>query len=845
MNGMNGTSCTITTADGGGRLLACTDGTSIALPSVTDAGSPGDFLKISFNVKVDGVNDNRFTSVANGYYWQRGATGAGVRTSINRTTNPITVTPKGNGNYDALISGYGSMVRTFDAGTTFLLTVNNGNGNQASSIVTHLGDPDRFVVTDQSCVNCHGDRVFREPEGAEATEHHGVSPRGVQACVVCHNRFDTIGPGLGAAVTDGGTAIGGGTRLMGYVHGIHNSKNMPGGPVALRVDPDRFSSSNNGPLPEQWLNVTAPAGTYVRAVSAVLDAGVQITSAFSIGFPSYTTNCSTCHNTAEALSRVNAAPPSWALCMSCHQSWAGFKNPAVPTLHSAITAATVTATTCSGVCHTAGGVSTKTTVADFHNGRRTDRGGLIWDGDDQSVEQGKTVRMAITGTSVVGPNLAITWTAERNLAGVWTPVNPCNTDFMSGPVFFGTTGTTNPDAGVVAGNMSILRAYAQANDWVNEGQGTAPGQPASAVNVTSTNTSCAANVATTTVPSHTTTATLGIVALQGKPQVRFPPAAGTNSEFIQIRSSSPVWEFNPATGAAATVKRRDVADIARCSTCHEGSMYQHGGNRVDSIDLCQMCHNPAANEKSNRVGVFGVNAAAAYDGKVGESFDLRNMIHGIHSSGETGMPMVFYRTNGIYFFGSQEALARSTNWPTTDAPGDGVNCRPVAGATALLSDGGIPRWSGCTTPYAQKHNFIEVHYPRSLADCSACHVPGTVSTPPDPRMAVGLTVDPGAGPGAAWSNLLDDTLIGPTAASCMSCHQSGDPLKQYYQRSHAYNFGFPPSVFAGLGRQALLDAAANPGSGGPTEQCAGCHRDLEAKHATRGIISTSGISLTP
>ena len=191
-----------TTADGGGRLLTCTDGTSVALPAVTDAGSPGDFLKISFNVKTDGVNDNRFTSVANGYYWQRGTTGAGVRTSINRTTNPITVTPKGNGDYDALIAGFGSTVRTLDAGTTFLLTVNSGNGNEAASIVSHVGGPDRFVVTDQSCSNCHGDKVFRSPEGPEAAEHHGVRahqrsnvlPTGRDRSRLAHRRTPTATP---------------------------------------------------------------------------------------------------------------------------------------------------------------------------------------------------------------------------------------------------------------------------------------------------------------------------------------------------------------------------------------------------------------------------------------------------------------------------------------------------------------------------------------------------------------------------------------------------------------------------------------------------------------------------
>jgi OmcA/MtrC family decaheme c-type cytochrome len=426
-------------------------------------------------------------------------------------------------------------------------------------------------------------------------------------------------------------------------------------------------------------------------------------------------------------------------------------------------------------------------------------------------------------------------------ASTWTAVNPCNTSYTAGaPVFFGSV--ANATTGAVASNLSILRAYAMGNDWVNAGIGSKPGQPGAAPNVTATNTTCAANVATTTVPAETTTATLGIVSIQGKPQVRYAPAAGTTSEIIMVRSVSPTYEFVPATGAVATVKRRNIVDINKCNTCHEGSMYQHGGNRVDSIDLCEMCHNPAANEKDVRVDTYNVTAAEAYDKKVGETYDLRNMVHSIHSAGETGQPLVYYRTNGIYFFGSKAALAATTNWPTTDIVGDAVGCRLVFGA-GPTADGGVPAGlSGCTTPGAQKHNFVEVHYPRSLADCTACHTPGTVSSPPNPRMAVGVTLDPGAAP---WNVLTDDVVIGPSAISCMSCHQSGDPLQQFYKRSHAFSFGFAPSAFAGLSRQALLDAAATPGSGGPTEQCAVCHQDLENKHATRGIRSVSEVALQP
>jgi hypothetical protein len=68
----------------------------------------------------------------------------------------------------------------------------------------------------------------------------------------------------------------------------------------------------------------------------------------------------------------------------------------------------------------------------------------------------------------------------------------------TGPVFIGAT--ANTATGQVASSMSILKAYAQANDWVNAGQtGTvSPGQPTS-VTLATTNTVCAGNVATSTV----------------------------------------------------------------------------------------------------------------------------------------------------------------------------------------------------------------------------------------------------------------------------------------------------------------------------------------------------------
>ena len=157
------------------------------------------------------------------------------------------------------------------------------------------------------------------------------------------------------------------------------------------------------------------------------------------------------------------------------------------------------------------------------------------------------------------------------------------------------------------------------------------------------------------------------------------------------------------------------------------------------------------------------------------------------------MPLVYYRTNGVYFFGSKEALAKVTNWP-------GTGCQPVAGSTAPAGTDCAPSTTGGAM---KNHNFIEVHYPRALNDCAACHVNGTENAVPNGAMAVGVTLDPGAAP---WGNQLDDVLLGPSTAACMSCHQSGNSVTQFGLLTHAYGQSWVPVVFPD-GRQTLIDAA--------------------------------------
>ena len=170
---------------------------------------------------------------------------------------------------------------------------------------------------------------------------------------------------------------------------------------------------------------------------------------------------------------------------------------------------------------------------------------------------------------------------------------------------------------------------------------------------------------------------------------------------------------------------------------------------------------------------------------------MRNFIHALHAGGETDMPIVIYRTRGIYFFGSQAALdgyIADRHWPTTG----GVTCNGAEGAGHLLQGVRLHRdratsrrvdatTGACTTGAAstdgawQVHTATIVDYPSALNRCDACHADAWRPATVDPTKGVAVTVDPGAAP---FGNQLNDVLRGPTSASCMSCHQSGVPASQ-------------------------------------------------------------------
>jgi OmcA/MtrC family decaheme c-type cytochrome len=755
------------------------DAVHVAMDPTTPVTIAAGRVVIKFNVKVAGQNRDDFVyqaaySPAGGthvedIWWVYDVTSlAGARKKFNPPLWTLTGAGAGTGNYTASIDATalgtiplanGSFASPGDPGNVFMVSVKNSAGSVATA-VAYLGAKTHDVVSDQACINCHGDHIWRQQVEESGADHYQVlRPQGVGPCIICHNRGGAGDPRM----------AGFGVGLMSFVHGIHNSEALPDG---------YYSAYWSG----------------------------AVVSTIAIGFPTYMNNCSICHDSAARLAAVTSKPLSWDLCTSCHGTVLIGRAPTSGQYDHTPFDKTTTCTT----CHV--GV----TVNTFHDGLKTERAGVIWNGADQSIVEGQKIVMSIDAVSYDPGSpgtIVVTWSATRNGA----TVNPCNSDVTAGPVFH--RASANAANGMSANNMSILKAYAQGNDWVNGiANVTSPGQPTS-VNLSSSNTTCSGNVATTRVAADnlTATSTHAIVSLQGKPQVRLDPAIATSTEVIQVRAQSPVREYVPATGARPTTERRQIVSIAKCNACHPGSMYQHGGNRVDRIELCVMCHNPASTEQQNRVNM-GVTAAEAYDGKVGQTYDMRTMIHSIHAAGETGTPLVYYRSNGIYFFGNAASFAAAANWPRsggvtcTNSEGSTVTYYPVYGSVAgpndkvpVVTNGVCDTSSGpvSTVGIYRVHNVIEVEYPQALNACGACHVNETEKSLPDPKKAVAVTVDMGATV-PAW-NQLDDVLLGPAAASCMTCHQYGSAETKFFLNLHAYDNGWSPTTFPN-GRQTLIDA---------------------------------------
>ena len=295
--------------------------------------------------------------------------------------------------------------------------------DEANQVIVSGDFPDAprvDLVSSQACGNCHGGNI---------SIHYGYNIGEFGAdelqCTVCHSSsyIDT------ARDTSGTQRA----RFFKVIHGVHNSHNFPGGKYVIGSDE------------------------------------------FEVTYPTYMNNCSVCH-TGDALTAANGMTVTKANCFSCHGSTKGFGD-ALDDLafHSAYDDVAYPSEVCQD-CHVANGAALEyVTVTDFHNGKTTERGGVIWNGLDTSVTEGAKFKWDITGVVDNGTTLAISWTATYG----GSAVNPCNaTVAANAPAFHAipalppvppATSPTNRN------NLSVLYTYAQGEDPIL-GTADAPGQ---------------------------------------------------------------------------------------------------------------------------------------------------------------------------------------------------------------------------------------------------------------------------------------------------------------------------------------------------------------------------------
>ena len=684
----------------------------VTVGSIASALNEGGDLVATFNIKVDGLNSDIFAKYR---VYVNHDNAAVVDPSVYITpfvretiTDNITIVSNGSGNYTAtvppavVIDNSNYLFILRDSTTALMATANVQFG------AAHLRD----LVSKEGCAGCHGPYPARSAKFS----HYAV---GGSECQICHSQQTGRNIGI-ISKNDAGVRVESaqkfGTNLVEYIHGIHKSASMPDG---------EYYRTLTGTGPEQ---------------------------VYKIGFPSDMKNCKVCHTTTAQLAAAASAPVSYHLCMSCHQKWDGFVDQngdkifAADNFHR-----TFGMTTSCMTCHVE--LPARNEAADFHDSFESadSHSNSFYRGTDISFDNPNNVGFAITGVTKSGDNVTFTWTASRN----GSAVDPCNTD-TAGPTFRG---------------LGAYLAYGKGDDWVNENVSNTPGQPAGSRNLfTSLATTCASNVATSTglrIAAGTAYADKVLLAIGGKAMDNVAVTIGstpTTRQFF-VRVPSPTYAFSLADGAAAAA-RRNVVNRAKCLSCHRGTLYQHGGDRVDNPQLCVICHNPSAGDKHNRKDRFQivnadgtVNREATYDGKSNETFDFRNLLHSIHGAEKRDNPIVIYRSRGIYAFATGDA-AKPTGWPD-----DGVTIYGSQNGSTIA------------------HVWTVVHFPQPANKCTACHDAGTYEAP-DQTKAAPLTVEPGT----SWSSQSDDVVIGPTAAACTACHATS------VNRSHALHEGYMANV---------------------------------------------------
>jgi OmcA/MtrC family decaheme c-type cytochrome len=167
----------------------------------------------------------------------------------------------------------------------------------------------------------------------------------------------------------------------------------------------------------------------------------------------------------------------------------------------------------------------------------------------------------------------------------------------------------------------------------------------------------------------------------------------------------------------ATTLRRQVVDIDKCNTCHERVGFHGSAGRANNPDHCVMCHNAELSSSNIYAGLFNGFEVSQ------KPNNFKNMLHAIHGAEVRTVPFNFIRGNSAATSGGQ----------------------------------GL-------------HVFEEVGFPARLADCAACHRPGTFGALSNDRYAWSVVdAQPALGSVATFNPALS-VRVGPNTGACGGCH---------------------------------------------------------------------------
>ncbi len=353
------------------------------------------------------------------------------------------------------------------------------------------------------------------------------------------------------------------------------------------------------------------------------------------------------------------------------------------------------------------------------------------------------VLQSVDGVSIGAVNMKLAWSAPMP-----TPVNPANGPAIAQPLDWNNFGST-------AGRQ-FWNYISGATAGVNLGAGFGAFDQPTTYNLNSV--AALNSLVGPDADGYFTTA----AGINPTAPLAFP--ANATLRAVAIESYLTINTMNISGDAAlkavdGTPMRRPIVDIDSCNTCHERVGFHSNAGRMNSPEYCATCHNTETVSSNLFAGVANFPAIGKDKLYSSKTNNLKDMLHSIHAG-----------------FVGQGSLQRSAGLLNT--PFNFIRANPFA------SGGNGPRV------------FDEVVYPANIADCQACHRPGTYALPDNLRYAWtvvdiaatknpdGSVATPGALGTAATFNPALSIRVGPATGACGSCHD-GSTAKAHMQQNSA------------------------------------------------------------